>query len=188
MTFTEIQAEMQRILKPSRYTHTVGVVYTAASLAMRYGEDIDKSMLASLLHDASKSESRDVYIQRAKEYGIVPSAYEISSPELLHCKLSAYMAKNFYGVYDEDVLRAITFHTTGRPGMSLLEKIVYTADFIEPGRTNLPGLDLARKLAFEDIDRAIAMIAKNTIDYINGCGYVLDPLTVDTYNFYKKED
>mgnify|MGYP003307565747 CR=1 FL=1 len=90
-----------------------------------------------------------------------------------------------YQVMDEDVLNAIRFHTTGRPNMSLLEKIVFIADYIEPNREKFGGLDEARRLAYLDLDKAMAYILENTIEYVKARGRLLHPLSLEALEYYK---
>ena len=109
----------------------------------------------------------------------------MQNPVLLHAKVGAFYAKEKYGVEDVDILSAITYHTTGRPNMSLLEKIIYVADYIEPHRKKLPRLDEIRKIAFIDLDRAIYMILENSLSYLESGNEKIDSKTEETYRFYK---
>ena len=107
-------------------------------------------------------------------------------PALIHAKLGAYLAEREYGVTDREILDSIRYHTTGRPGMTMLEKIVYIADYIEPGRREIPGLAEVRGVVFQDIDRAVCLSAERTVQYLSSSGKSVDPMTVKTYEFYKK--
>ena len=118
---------------------------------MRYGEDIEKAQVAGLLHDCAKCIPNDKKIRMCKERQIEISKVELKSPFLLHSKLGAYLAKEKYGVEDPDILSAIMWHTTGRPNMTRLEKIVFTADYIEPQRCKAENLPQVRRLAFHDL-------------------------------------
>ena len=109
---------------------------------------------------------------------------ERRNPFLLHAKVGSFIAMDEYGVTDSDVINAILNHTTGRPGMSMLEKIVFIADYIEPGRKQAPNLSEVRKLAFMDLDRALLRILENTLSYLKESGGELDPLTQKTYDYY----
>ena len=183
----EIKKDLSKKLKKDRFEHTIGVMYTASSLAMRYGEDIQKALTAGLLHDCGKFSPAKEQIKLCREKGISLTASEIEMPALIHAKLGAYLAEHEYGIKDPDILDAITYHTTGRPDMTMLEKIVYIADYIEPNRAEIPGLDQVRHLAFEDIDRAVCHSAGATTRYLQDGGKAVDPMTIRTYNFYKKE-
>ena len=100
--------------------------------------------------------------------------------------MGAYLAEHEYGIKDPEILNAVAYHTTGRPGMSMLEKIVYIADYIEPNRREIPGLGEIRGIVFQDIDRAVCLSAERTVRYLSDRGNAVDPMTVSTYEYYKK--
>lgn len=172
-------------LNKKRYIHSVGVAYTAANLAYIYDIDIDKARIAGILHDNAKCFDSDELIKRCKKENIPLSKYELEMPELIHSKLGSYIAHSELNINDNDVLNAITYHTTGRPNMSLLERIIYVADYIEPNRSNLDNMEYIRKCAYKDINEAIVLISESTINYINTKGCILDDLTTQTYEYYK---
>lgn len=182
--FEEIRAELKNVLKPDRYRHTTGVMYTAASLAMRYNCDINKAMYAGLLHDCGKFTSGEEQIKMCHDYDIPLTESEILMPALIHAKLGAYFAEHKYGVTDKDILNSIIYHTTGRPDMTMIEKIIYIADYIEPNRKTIPRLDEVRHLAFTDIDKAIYISADSTISYLEKAGKPVDPMTIKTRDYY----
>ena len=103
---------------------------------------------------------------------------------MLHGRVGAWLAGHRYGVEDPEILSAIEWHTTGKPDMTLLEKIVFTADYIEPGRDQAPNLAWLRQLAFTDIDQAVCEILKQTLDYLRDQGGEIDPATEVTYSYY----
>lgn len=183
----KIRKAMEKTLDKKRYEHTLGVSYTAAALAMRYDADLQHALLAGLLHDCAKCMDNGKKTALCKKQGIAITAVEEQNPFLLHAKVGAYLAKEKYGVEEPDVLRAILSHTTGRPGMSLLEKIVYVADYIEPGRRQAPGLPEIRHLAFQDLDQALLRILEDTLGYLGTIGGEIDPMTQNTYQYYKQE-
>lgn len=180
-----IKKEVKLHLDSDRYEHTLGVMYTAASLAMCYGEDIEKAMTAGVLHDCAKGIPNSKKIKLCEKYQIEVTESEKKNPELLHAKLGAYMAVHKYHVGDETIAQAITSHTTGRPGMTLLEKIIYIADFIEPGRKEIPKLDEIRRMSFKNIDQALFTILENSLAYLRTRDKVIDPITEKTYLYYK---
>ena len=106
--------------------------------------------------------------------------------DLVHPFLGAEVAKREFGVEDEEVLNAIKYHTTGRPNMTMLEKIVFVADFIEPNRKKIDNLEEIRKVAYEDIDKAVKMILENTIEFVRKSGKVLHPLSLEALEYYSK--
>ena len=182
----EIRKDLSKKLKKERFEHTIGVMYTAASLAMRYGADIQKALTAGLLHDCGKYCSAKEQIKLCRKYDIQLTESELEMPALVHAKLGAYLARHKYKVKDQEILDAITWHTTGRPGMTLLEKIIYIADYIEPNRRIIPGLKEIRSIVFQDIDQAVYLSAKNTVRYLDDGGKAVDPMTVSTCDYYKK--
>ena len=179
-----IKKELSKKLKKERFEHPVGVMYTSASLAMRYGANIEKAMTAGLLHDCGKYCSAKEQLKLCEKYEIALTDLERSMPALIHAKLGAYLAENEYGIKDAEVLDAITYHTTGRPKMTMLEKIVYIADYIEPNRREIPGLAKIRQTVFQNIDQAICLSSERTIRYLEDNGNEIDPMTIKTYKFY----
>jgi len=177
---------LQKKLDSDRYEHTIGVAYTAASLAMRYKYDINKALTAGLLHDNAKCISYEKKLQMCEKYNIHLSDIEKENPALLHAKLGAFLAMHKYKINDKDIISAILYHTTGRPDMQLLEKIIYVADYIEPMRYKARRLDDIRELAFIDLDAALLTILEDTLEYLKSININIDPLTQKTYKFYKK--
>lgn len=182
----EIKKKLHKKLKKERYEHTIGVMYTAASLAMCYGTDMQKALTAGLLHDCGKYCPPKEQIELCRKYDIALTESELDMPALIHAKLGAYLAEHKYGISDAEILDAIRYHTTGRPEMTMLEKIIYIADYIEPNRRQIPGLDEIRGVVFQDIDRAICLSARRTVRYLKDGGKSVDPMTVSTYEYYKK--
>lgn len=180
-----IQENLKKKLEEKRYTHTVGVMYTAAALAMRYHEDIESTMLAGLLHDCGKFAPAEKQIDLCKQYHLELTDAELRIPALVHARLGAYLAREKYGVHDQRILDAILYHTTGKPNMNTLEKIIYLADYIEPGRKVIPGLEEVRTLAFTNIDEAVCLCSQLTLSYLERAGRAVDPLTRQTYEYYK---
>ena len=182
----EIQKKLKRKLSDTRYQHTLGVAYTAGCLAMKYDLDSKKAIVAGLLHDCAKYMAPEEMLQKALKFKLDVSDAEMVKPDLLHAKLGEYYAKNKYKVDDLDILQSIRFHTTGKPDMSLFEKIIYIADYIEPGRDKMPRLDLIRRVAFEDIDKCLKMILEDTVSYLKKSSMKFDNTTIETYNYYCK--
>ena len=168
-----------------RYEHTLGVEYTACALAMCHDVNIDKAQLAGLLHDCAKCLSDEKKKALCLKNHIDITDIEHKNPYLLHAKAGFCIARNKFHIKDRDVLNAILFHTTGRPQMSDLEKIIYIADYIEPGRRQAPGLKEARKLAFQDLDAALLRILCDTLAYLEESGGDVDVITRETCRYYK---
>ena len=160
----EIISSLKKRIKPSRFQHTLGVIETAEALASAWHyPHPEKARLAALLHDCAKSES----------------------DALGHAPLGAVIAREEYGIRDAEILDAIRWHTTGRAEMSVLEKIIFIADYIEPGRDRAPHLDMLRKLAFSDPDKTIYCILEDTLSYLRNSGTCIDAASIETYNYYK---
>lgn len=181
----KLRKAVKKAQSAKRYEHTLGVEYTAAALAMRYGADVKTAQLAGLLHDCAKCFSDEKMLSLCEKYGIPVTETERRSPFLLHGKVGGYLAREKYGVRDQEVIAAIVNHTTGREGMSLLEKIVFVADYIEPGRKKAPELDRIRELAFQDLDAALLKILENTLSYLKKSDNMVDPRTEKTWGYYK---
>lgn len=176
---------LKKVLSPSRYEHTLGVAYTAANLASVYNEDIDKAFMAGLLHDCAKGVSEEKNLKLCKKYKLEVTPVEESNTALLHAKVGAYLAEHKYHVEDRDILNAILYHTTGRPNMSTLEKIIYISDYIEPNRKVFPSLIKAREIAFKDLDDAMEVITGNVLEYLYSLNIDVDARTKETYEYYK---
>lgn len=184
--YKAIKKILSKQLDPKRYEHTIGVAYTAAALAMRYHADVEKAYLAGLLHDCAKCIDTDEKLALCKKYKVKLSEFEIENPFLIHAKLGSCLAEKKYEVSDPDVLSAIRYHTTGKADMSLLEKIVFSADYIEPGRKMIPGLEEIRETIFVDLDRAVCMILEGTMRHLKNKDQPIDQASIDAYEFYKK--
>ncbi len=186
MEIAEIERHLIKKLNEKRYVHTTGVRYTSVCLAMRYGCDLKKAEIAGLLHDCAKYLEAEKLLKICDKNHIPVSETERKSPYLLHGKVGAHFARKKYGVTDEDILNAIRFHTTGRPEMSLLEEIVFAADYIEPGRSSAPDLGHLRRLCFENLDEGVLEILAQTLNYLNEKKQNIDRHTVETYQYYKE--
>ncbi len=185
----EIHNLLREDLKPKRLKHTIGVVDTAVVLAKEWGCDLEKARLAALLHDCAKYLDKEVKCSLCAKYDVSVSNIEFANSELLHAKAGALLAYERYKIEDRDVLSAIFYHTTGKPNMSLLEQIIFVADYIEPGRVHSDKLPEYRKLALSDLNLVTAKILKDTVKYLKKQAdkqVVIDPQTNEAYEFYKK--
>ncbi|MCR4903681.1 MAG: bis(5'-nucleosyl)-tetraphosphatase (symmetrical) YqeK [Butyrivibrio sp.] len=183
----KLRKAMEEELKADRFDHTLGVAYTASSMAMVHGADVQKALIAGMLHDCAKCMSHDKQYEICKDNNIEVSEVERRNKGLLHAKVGSFLAADKYKIEDKEILDAIRYHTTGRPGMTLLEKIVFIADFIEPNRKDLPEMDEIRREAFEDIDKCLKHILKNTLIYLESSDKECDPMTRTTYEYYMEE-
>lgn len=180
-----LQKQMKEELSDDRYEHTLGVMYTAESLAMRYGVDMTKAAVAGLLHDCAKCIPNAQKIKMCKKNDIEITEMEEKNPSLLHAKLGAYLAEEVYGVDDPEILSAIKWHTTGKPDMSMMDIIIYMADYIEPNRDKAPDLKEIRKLTFINIEEALYRVLEGTLNYLSDRPDMIDPMTKISYDFYK---
>lgn len=186
----EIQEELKKVLKRKRYNHTIGVRYTAQALAMCFDEDMEKAGYAGMLHDCAKYLSDEEMLVECRKHHIVCSDTEKLRPSLLHAKLGACYARELYGIEDDQILSGIRWHTTGKPGMNNFEKIIFIADYIEPGRKMIPGMEEIRRAAFCNLDEAMYLILENTLSYLEDTSKsskdMIDSYTEDAYDFYKE--
>ncbi len=170
-------------LSDKRIEHTYAVTDEAVKLAEHYGADPMKVEIAALLHDMARSMPVEAMNMYVKHLGL-PERYK-DNPNLSHSKIGAELAAKELGIDDEEILNGISYHTTGRANMSLIEKIVFLADAIEPGRS-YPGADEIRKLVYEDIDAACACSLEGTIEFIASKGEYLDEDTVKAFESLRK--
>lgn len=179
-------------LPKKRYIHSLGVADTALLLASRYRKlseaDARRIKLAGLLHDCAKYITGQEAVQLCESNTIPVSPVERSNSALLHGKLGAHLAKTRYGIRDTEILSAIQYHTTGRPDMGFMEKVIFIADFIEPNR-NMPcepyPLGEIRHICFQDIDRGLLCVLQNILSHLETMD-VIDNLTKTTYDYYKR--
>ncbi|MEC0712451.1 bis(5'-nucleosyl)-tetraphosphatase (symmetrical) YqeK [Bacillus haynesii] len=176
----EALACVQEQLTEQRYIHTVGVMETAVKLAERFGTDVKKAETAAIFHDYAKFRPKEEMKQIILDGGGPLEVLDFHH-ELWHAPAGAALVKTEVGITDEDILSAIRFHTSGRPNMTLLEKVIYVADYIEPGR-RFPGVEEVRTLAEEDLDLALIQALKNTITFLISKNQAVYPETVATYN------
>lgn len=182
---------MRKNLSVHRALHIRGVAIESRRMALRYGYDPRRAYLAGYLHDCAKGFSRIENEKYAVKYNIsIPEEEWSLGNALIHSKVGAYFAKEYFGIDDKEIFDAIYYHTTGRPDMTLLEKIVFCADFIEPMRDqdSAVPLDILRPLAYEDLDKAVCEISFCVYDYITKVqkGYVC-PDTKLTYDYYLRK-
>ena len=180
-----LRHRVKKALDEKRFDHSLGVAYTCATLAFVHGGDVEQALTAGMLHDCAKCLSHEEKIRICRENHIEITPSEEASPGLLHAKAGAYLAEHEYGVTDEEILSAIRCHTTGKPAMSHLDKLLYVADYIEPNRKMLPHLDEVRKEAYRDLDQCVLMILEHTMTYLKEKAKVLDPVTQETLAYYR---
>lgn len=182
-----INAKLHSVLTLKRYKHTQGVAQESLQLAKRYGIDTDKAFLAGLLHDCAKCFTDEEKLELCDKYSLELDNILKSQPDLTHSFLGAKVAEAEYGITDREILDAIKYHTTGRPNMSMLEKIIFIADYIEPNREYFEGLDKIRELAYKDINNAVIYALENTINYNKNKSRIIHPLGISALEYLKEE-
>lgn len=192
MNTSSICEYIEKNFSEKRKIHTEGVRTTAMKLAEKYGahlEDpaafIEKAELAALFHDMYRGVPVDVLNYYVKHLNLDEKRYK-DNPNLAHGKIAAIIMERDFDVKDRDIINAVSYHTTGRPEMSLLEKIIYIADAVEPSRA-YPGVQALRQTLEEDLDRAVLLSLTNTINYIRGEKKFLDEDTVLAREYFEKK-
>lgn len=175
--------KLKKALDAQRYAHTLGVEETARTMALRFGEDEERAALAGLLHDCAKCLSLGQMVKAAKGVPLDPMMKE--SKALMHAVAGMCLAESVYGVSDPAVLSAIRWHTTGRSGMTRLEKIIYLADMIEPNRKPYEGLEEIRALCAEDLDAAMHRALAMSLEHVRRQGKSLHPDTLAALRDYE---
>lgn len=180
--YTEIKTELKKSLKPERYEHTLYTQKEAIKLAQRYNIDKEKASLSALLHDCAKNIDPKEAIKLINDFGYEADEIMLNNHALLHGLAGSILAKEKYGITDPQMLNAIRYHTTGRENMTALEKIIFLADVIEESR-NYEGVEEIRKLAYEDLDKAMILSLSRTVILIANQGKLLHLDTVKARNY-----
>lgn len=167
----EIEKYVRSHLSEKRWNHTVNVVSEAKKLCQMYGGDMEKCVTAAIFHDVVKELPREELNALVRKYGF--DEKYIDSPNLSHGKIAAALLKHEWGIDDEDIINAVSYHTTGRAGMSKTEKIVFIADAIEPTRV-YNGVEAIRKATYEDLDRGCLKSLTDTVEHLKekGVSYI----------------
>lgn len=167
-------------LTDHRYQHTIGVMDTAVVLAERFGADVEKARMAAIFHDYAKFRPKEEMKSIIMDQKLGEDLLHYGT-ELWHAPVGAYLVKKEVGINDEDILQPIRTHTSGRVGMNLLEKVIFLADYIEPGR-HFPGVEEVREIAENDLDEAVKQSIMNTITFLMRRNQLVYPNTLHTYN------
>jgi len=169
------------MMRAKRITHVQGCEQEAVRLARHWGADPDKAARAAILHDCTKYLEMDEQLQLCAKYGIVLDELERRAVKLLHSKTGACVARHVFGA-DDEICQAIFWHTTGKAGMALLDKILYMADYMEPNR-DFPGVERLRKLAYEDLDAAVIAGCETSIQEMDERGLEVHANTLAARNW-----
>lgn len=179
-----ILTKAMEILPERRRKHTEGVIATALHLAKLYGEDEDKALIAATCHDMYRVRDIDE-LNRLIAYYHIPDKY-LGKPELAHSKIAAKALEKDFAIEDKDIILAVEFHTTGRAAMSKLEKIIYLADGIEPGR-DYPGVDTIREAAEKDLNLGVLTMLKHSVDYLKENNIPVEKDSLEAIDYLEKE-
>lgn len=164
-----------------RFIHSVNVAKAAVKLAEIYGADITKAEIAGILHDCCKEISKDDMLQIIRDSGIILDSAEKNSPKLWHAIAGSCYVRDVLKIEDEDIINSIRYHTTGRENMSLLEKVIFTADFISDERS-YDDIEIMREKAYRDLDEAMLYALKFTISSLVSRDLIVHHNTVKCYN------
>ncbi|WP_255448846.1 MULTISPECIES: bis(5'-nucleosyl)-tetraphosphatase (symmetrical) YqeK [Selenomonas] len=178
MSYEAMKEELAKRLKPGRFAHSVGVSETAVFLAERFGVDKQQARVAGLLHDCAREFANEDMIDEAQKRNIVIGPVEQAMPLLLHAYIGAKRVREIYQVEDAEVEQAIWRHTVGGSKMTDLDKIIWFADMIEPGR-DYPGVEKLRQLAAEaPLDDMMLAGFSQSIQFVVAKGHLIHPDTV----------
>ena len=183
LSMRDLRSVALSYLKHRRIPHVLGTEQEAVRLAERYGGGVERARVAALLHDCTKKLGMEEQLELCRRYGIALDGLEQQALKLLHAKTGAAIARDVFGV-DEEVYRAIWWHTTGHGNMTLLEKIIYLADYIEP-RRDFPGVEDLRRVCYEDLDRGLLMGLEMTIEEMEAMGNPVHPATLEARDALK---
>lgn len=181
MDYHEILVVLTNELPPARFRHSRDVCQTAVRLAERWDADIEKCRKAGILHDCARNLKGQELLKTARKYGLIPSEFEIVQPALIHAPLGALIAEKRFGVTDPEILQAIRRHTTGATKMTKMDKIIYLADCIEPGR-HYAGVQRIREIADKNLDEAVMAAFDHSILFVIAHEGILHPNSVEGRN------
>ena len=168
----------------SRLDHILRVEQMAVELAEHYKVDVEKAAIAGLMHDLAKYFKPTLLLEMARTEGLEIDPVSLAHPHLLHADVSAIVARETFGVKDEEVLQAIANHTLGRPGMSKLCCIVFIADSIEPGRGDTPELQALRQLSYQNLHQAVWRTCDYSLKFLLETHCLIHPRTIATRNWF----
>ena len=177
----KIIGRLGTLMDQKRLKHSIGVSRCAAELAEKYGVDTEKAELTGLIHDCAKCLSYDESMRLCQKYGFEPDEISKANKALLHAPLGAFLAEDIFRIQDREILDAIACHTTGKKGMTLFEKVICLADYIEESR-QYPGVEDIRAYAFRDINKALLVALELSIRNVMDRGKLLHPMTVEARN------
>lgn len=182
----ELREQIKQHMSLERFKHTLGVAETAVKLANVHGMDEAQAETAAMFHDIARDYTDQDLKKIAGQYMIAMNTIEFAVPQLLHGKVGAAIAEDRFNVKDIKILEAIYFHTTGRRKMSQLEKIIFIADMIEPGR-QYPGVNRLREVVWSNLDQAVLEGLNSTIRFVLEEGRLIHPASIEARNWLIRE-
>ena len=182
---TQIIASLRGRLREDRFFHSLNVADMAKELAAIYGEDTEKAYLAGLVHDCTKNTPLDMQQKMFEAAGVQLTDLERRNKKLWHAMSGSLFLQTEYGISDPEIISAVRYHTTGKANMTVLEKIVYTADFTSAER-DYPGVEEIRHLARTDLDKAVYEGARFTVEKLRASGSDVHPDTIEAMEYYKQ--
>lgn len=185
MTVEQMKEKLSTMLTEHRYVHSLGVMETAEKLALLFGADREKAVIAGLLHDCAKQIEKPVQLAMCEKLGLELDAVKRENPALLHAELGAELAEKEFGVDDPEILGAIRYHTLARKNMTDLEKILYLSDMMEPNRRDYEGLAELRDISEKNLDEATLFGLELTIAHVERKGQILHKQTMEAEKYYR---
>ena len=183
LSIEEIKLYIKANLKEKRYIHILGVADTAKKLAKLNNISEEKAEIAALAHDVAKNLSKDRMKEIMEENNIILSKIEENNSDLWHSIIAHIEAKDKLGICDDEILDSIRWHTTGKEEMSILTKIIYIADMIEPNR-KFDGIEEIRKVTFEDLDKGVYYGLTSSIEFLLSKNLLIDENTIKARNYF----
>ena len=180
-----IRKHLKEHLQDNRYEHSISVSFSAIALAMAHGYDLQAAELAGLCHDCAKFMGKKELISACEREHIPLLPEYIAAPQVLHGIYGATYARKHFQIHNEEILSAIYYHTIGKPAMSLLEKMIYLADYIEVRRGYREELEEVRRVAFTNLDEAMYLALSQTIQYVEEKGQPLCSSSLEAFRYYK---
>lgn len=181
MTYDEMNEKLKSLLYEKRYIHSVGVSETAERLAKIYGADVTKAKIAGLIHDAAKNLDKEEMLAECERLDVKLDKIELANTAIVHASMADKYVQREFGIDDAEILSAVRYHTTGKENMTVLEKIIYIADMVEPNR-NYDGVEKLRDLVEKNLDKACIAALAQTISFTIGEGKLIHPNTIYAYN------
>lgn len=190
VTYEELYEKVKSEVSEKRFNHILGVIKRTEEYASVYPVNLEEAKIAALLHDVAKEYSQEKSYEILEKYGYQLDKIEENNDNLIHGKVAGVIAKYEYGL-SENIVNAISFHTTGRENMSMLEKVIYLADATEPGRVYKDGsnkltVEETVSLVKKDIDAGMLYVLKWNLESLLRKGLLIHLDSVKAYNFYKK--